>query len=237
MVDRMWRKLRKWLIWTSVIAASLFLVLLLLVRLFVNFDFERNPEQVAAFFADTPYQPEHAEFPFGDRTIHYVSTGERGRPLVIFVHGSPGSWDAFIDFMANPKLLERARLVAVDRPGYGGSGRHQPERSLLVQAAILKPIIEAESPDRPVILVGHSMGGPIIARAAMDFPELVGGLILVSPSIDPQLEKVRWFQYPADWMVFSWLVPPSLVTSNREVLPLKGELTEMLPLWRTIGSR
>jgi len=75
-----------------------------------------------------------------------------------------------------------------------------------------------------------------VARAAMDFPERVGGLILVAPSIDPELEKVRWFQYPADWQLLSWLVPPALRTSNREVLPLKGELQALLPLWAGISQ-
>jgi pimeloyl-ACP methyl ester carboxylesterase len=157
-----------------------------------------------------------------------------GKPLVVFVHGSPGSWDAFIGFMDDADLLARARLVSVDRPGFGRSGRHRPEPSLIHQAGMLEPILEADTSGRPAILIGHSMGGPIIARAAMDFPERVGGLIMVAPSIDPELEKIRWFQYPADWAVFSWFVPPSLVTSNREVMPLKGELEDMLPLWREI---
>jgi len=231
-----WRKIRKWLKWTfSLLFLGIFL-LLLLVRLFVDFDFEHSPEQVTAFFADKPYQPEHFEFTYRGRTLHYVSAGDPSLPLVVFVHGSPGSWDAFLEFMGNPRLLARARLVSIDRPGYGGSGRNLPEPSLVYQAAVIKTVLETDTGGRPAILVGHSLGAPIVARAAMDFPERVGGLILVAPSIDPELEKVRWFQYPADWQLLSWLVPPALRTSNREVLPLKGELQALLPLWAGISQ-
>ena len=40
---------------------------------------------------------------------------------LIFVHGAPGSWDAFKTYMTDKDLNSIARVVAYDRPGYGGS--------------------------------------------------------------------------------------------------------------------
>lgn len=50
--------------------------------------------------------------------------------------------------------------------------------------------------DRPAgktIIVGHSLGGPIAARLAADYPERVGGLIILAGSLDPDLEGLRWY--------------------------------------------
>ncbi|HEY5692223.1 MAG TPA: alpha/beta hydrolase [Cyclobacteriaceae bacterium] len=41
---------------------------------------------------------------------------------------------------------------------------------------------------RPIILIGHSLGGTVIARMTMDSPELVDGVVMVAPSIDPEIE-------------------------------------------------
>ena len=198
--------------------------------------FGMKPERADAIFARTPYNRREAVYTVGDRTMHYAESGDPNKRSVVFVHGSPGSWDAFIGFMVDPELLRRARVVSVDRPGYGGSGRGIPERSLERQAADLVPVLESHREPEPPILVGHSYGGPVIARLAIDRPDLVGGLVFVAASIDPSLEKTKWYQIPADWLLLSWMVPKDLVTCNREILALKGELTLMMPSWSSIRA-
>lgn len=155
-------------------------------------------------------------------------------PLVIFVHGSPGGWDAFAHYLADEELQQTCRMVSVDRLGYGGSNQGKPEMSLAKQAAILKPIIAEKRKNQEVILVGHSYGGPTIARFAMDFPDMVDGLVFLAPSIDPTQEKVKWYQKVGAWKAIRWLLPNWLDVCNREILPLEKELTEMLPLWKNI---
>lgn len=210
-----------------------FLIILMMLSISHCISFQMKPAEIELFFESHKLEPVYGSYRVGERDINYVSVGQQDKPLVLFVHGSPGGWSNFIDFLGNSQLLEKARLVAVDRPGFGGSGRGRPERSIQQQAADLKPIL-AENPSGRVILVGHSLGGPVIARMAMDFPDLVSGLVLVAPSIDPGLEKTKWFQIPADWQLLSWMVPTDLVTSNREILPLKGELEAMQELWSGI---
>lgn len=80
-------------------------------------------------------------------------------------------------------------------------------------------------------MVGHSLGGPLIARVAMDYPELVDGLIMVAPSIDPGLEPKEWFRAPLATPFFSWILPRSFRASNDELYQLKPELENMLTRW------
>jgi pimeloyl-ACP methyl ester carboxylesterase len=79
------------------------------------------------------------------------------------------------------------------------------------------------------IVVGHSLGGPIAARLALDRPALARGLALVAPSIDPELEGRRWFNVAGSWRVVQWFLPVDWTTSNREIWWLRRELELLAP--------
>ncbi|MFQ5447872.1 MAG: alpha/beta fold hydrolase [Saprospiraceae bacterium] len=175
--------------------------------------------------------------------VHYTHVGDDTLPLVVMVHGAPGSSSGMLNYLANKALTGVAQVVAVDRTGYGHSGFGKAELSLEKQAAAIRPIVEKYRASQPAsnnthspvaILAGHSFGGPVIARLAMDFPELVDGLVIVAGSIDPSLEPRDWWQVPLDWPVVRWLLPPAARVCNQEILPLPGELEKMLPLWEKI---
>ncbi len=218
--------------WLAVSAALLLTGAVLLARHVTSFGM--SPEAKAAFFARAEWPPCEGEVRAAGRRVHWVEAGDRGRPLVVFVHGSPGSWDNFAALLGDPLLLGRAALVALDRPGYGRSGRGLAEPSLILQAQAVAAVVRDLGHGRPAILVGYSLGGPIAARTAMDEPDLVAGLVLVAPSIDPDLERVHWFQKLARWSLIAPLVPTDFAICNRELLPLAAELRLMLPLWQTI---
>lgn len=172
------------------------------------------------------------------RSIRFVEvSGGPPKPLVLFVHGSPGEWAGWIEFLRDPDLEANAQLIAVDRPGFGGSGTGKAERSVEEQSRIIGSLLERAAPGQRVVLVGHSYGGPVVCRMAMDFPEKVTDLVVLAGSIDPTQEETHWYQYPADWWLFRWLVPTDLVTANQEIMPLKSSLNAMLPRWGEIRQR
>ncbi len=198
--------------------------------------FRMSKSEINQYFAQKPNKGTLHRYEVGKRSINYLEVGDSTLPLVVFVHGSPGSLSAFIDFMADTALLAKAQLVTVDRPGFGASNFGYAEPSLQKQAELLRPIIELHKHQRPIILVGHSLGGPLIARMAMDYPELIDELVMVAPSIDPELEPNEWFRGPLATPFLKWLLPRSIRASNDEIYKLKPELEDMLPLWPKIKA-
>jgi pimeloyl-ACP methyl ester carboxylesterase len=169
-------------------------------------------------------------------SMNYAEIGSDSLSVAFFVHGSPGSWSAFLDFMKDTSLLKKVKMVAVDRVGFGDSDFGDAEKSLAVQAELLKPIVaKYKKLGKKIILIGHSLGGPLIARMAMDYPELIDNLIIVAGSIAPELEpNEKWFRIPMEIIPIRFLVPASFRASNHEILYLKPELEKMLPLWKNI---
>ncbi len=217
-------------------------------------NFHMSREEARAGFPPE-HAPEFAEYSVDGRTMAYVSVGsqrtatakpaatgeaDRGapaasddeQPLIVFIHGSPGGWSAYIDYLQSPVLLRSARLVAVDRAGYGASNAGRPVPSLAAQARLLGPILENES--RPVLLVGHSYGGPVAVQLALDYPEKVGGMVLIAASVDPALEEWRWFNQAAEWALVRFILPAAWDVSNQELKPLRGDLEAILERWDSV---
>jgi pimeloyl-ACP methyl ester carboxylesterase len=103
-----------------------------------------------------------------------------GEPVVLLhgLSGSSGWWRRNV-----PSLSARREVVAVDLVGFGRTRRYPASLPLPLPfdeiAALLARWID-DSFDRPVHLVGHSMGGQIAAHLAAARPELVRSLTLVS---------------------------------------------------------
>ena len=216
----------------ALVSSILFIAIIALLH---SCTFRMSPSEIDEYFRNKKIHATQHVYTTGFREIHYVKAGDEEKPLVLFVHGSPGSLSAFIDFLADTVLLKNALLITTDRPGFGYSNFGNAEPSLQKQSEALKPIIENNKRGRPVILVGHSLGGPLISQMAMDYPGLINGLIIVAGSIDPDLEPHEtWFRAPLATPFLSWILPRSFRASNEEIYQLKPELERMLPHWKEI---
>jgi len=221
----MGKRARRW--WIGLAALTFALAL-------VASCFSFGPPDMAKAFEGRP-EPQRRSYALGGgREIVAHETGLERGPLVLFVHGSPGAWNDFAYLMADEALASRARIVSVDRLGWGGSAGSGLVPSMQEQAAALRSVLEAHPNDRPAIAVGHSLGGPVAARLAMDAPELVDALVLVAGSIDPELEIPTWYQRAGRTIVVRALLPDILRRADDEIRPLRAELDAMLPLWSTL---
>ena len=106
-------------------------------------------------------------------SIHYQVRGT-GAPALVFVHCwccDRSFWDAQVPYFA-----EKYRVVTVDLAGHGESPADR--EAWTIPAFGLDVVAVVEKLDlRQVVLIGHSMGGPVILEATRHIPERVIGLV------------------------------------------------------------
>lgn len=112
--------------------------------------------------------------------IRFDVTGQ-GEPSLVLVHGwafDRHLWDDEVG-----RLRARHRVVTLDLAGHGESGRDRASWTMAAFGEDVVAVIDAANAG-PVILVGHSMGGPVVLEAARRIPGRVKGIVLVDTLLD-----------------------------------------------------
>ena len=108
-------------------------------------------------------------------TIHYVSAGETGTPILL-VHGFPESWWAFHRLI--PLLASSHRVIAVDLRGFGDSSTAEGDYDSATAAEDLHQLIGTLGLG-PVHLTGQDISGGTVFRLAATHPEDVRSLTAI----------------------------------------------------------
>jgi pimeloyl-ACP methyl ester carboxylesterase len=98
-----------------------------------------------------------------------------GGPLIVAVHGITSQHQAWS--LVGPDLGRDHTFVAPDLRGRGGSRDLPPPYGIAVHAEDVAAVVRAFG--GPAVLIGHSMGGFVVAETARRHPELVSRLVLV----------------------------------------------------------
>jgi pimeloyl-ACP methyl ester carboxylesterase len=114
-------------------------------------------------------------------------------PDLLLLHGASGNLKD-LELSIGRRLAARRPVILVDRPGHGGSDR-LGGREMAAPAAQAKAVVEAL--DRlgvgQVVAVGHSWSGALATALALDHPDRVAGLALLSPATHPFPGGVGWY--------------------------------------------
>ncbi|PWC36601.1 acetoin dehydrogenase [Azospirillum sp. TSO35-2] len=124
--------------------------------------------------ADAGPQYHTAETPAG--TIRYAKRGENG-PTVLLVHGFGGDLDNWL--FTIDALAENATVYALDLPGHGQSTKRIADPSLAGLSKAVLDFLDTVGVERAHV-VGHSMGGAVAMRTALDAPGRVASLSLIA---------------------------------------------------------
>lgn len=110
--------------------------------------------------------------------FHTQRLGTAGPPIVL-VHGLMIGTLANWYFTAAPLLARRCRVFMYDLRGHGLSERADEGFDFRSMAADLAALAEHFVQEEQVTVVGHSYGGGIALRFALDYPDRVARLVIV----------------------------------------------------------
>ncbi len=120
------------------------------------------------------------QFVSDDIEIAYDDSGGTERDALVLLHGlgsARSTWDPII-----PALTNQCRVLAFDQRGHGKSSRASGTYTLEHYVPDAIAFCEAVT-TRPVVLVGHSLGGVVAGSVARTRPDLVRGLLLEDPPL------------------------------------------------------
>lgn len=106
-------------------------------------------------------------------------TGSPGRSQVLLIPGGASTVHGYFPQLGTA-LRARAQVIGVDVSGIGPASERRPLR-LPEYASELAHAVRAQA-DGPLIIAGHSLGGLIALRLAIDEPGLAAGLLLLDPT-------------------------------------------------------
>lgn len=143
----------------------------------------------------------------------FLPAGPQGRmPPVVFIHGA--SANLFDPMLSYRKALEgQADLLFVDRPGHGRSSRGGPQNAFPDGQADAIAVLMRKRGIHKAIIVSHSFGGAVAASFALRHPDMVIGLLFMSPAVYPWPGGVAWYydaaSTPVAGRLFSAIVVPT----------------------------
>ena len=159
-------------------------------------------------------------------SLHYLDYGDPGPNGLVFVlaHGLGGRWQHWTENI--PELAEHGRVIALDLPGFGRSG--PPPGGYSIEAfvdAIAELVRQLDLPR--VVVVGHSLGGPLAVRLAQRHPDMVDAVVLAAGTVQA-FAGVLGMQRAGSYLLRR---PATVVATAFEVL------TAGLPVPAFLGSQ
>lgn len=121
--------------------------------------------------------------------IHYEKYGQ-GTPALVFVHGwccDSSYWQKQVEHFA-----QHYTVVTIDLAGHGASGDNRSQWTMAAFGQDVVAVVEQLGLTQTV-LIGHSMGGPVIVEAARQMPTRVTGLVGADTLLNPDRKRTEEF--------------------------------------------
>ncbi len=173
--------------------------------------------------------------------LHYAVAGDPHKPALVIIHGTPGDWQQYARYLLDDNLRQHYRVVVIDRPGWGEStvASGAVVTSFKDQARIISALLiqlHQDSKGQPIVIMGHSLGASLAPQIALDYPELVQGLLLFAGALDPALSSPRWYNYAANTFPVNWILSDKLLQSNQEIFALQNNMDAIAERWQGLQT-
>ncbi|HEY3581472.1 MAG TPA: alpha/beta hydrolase [Pyrinomonadaceae bacterium] len=130
---------------------------------------------------------------FGQNKIHYQNYG-KGKDALVLVHCWTCNLEMWRDHI--PEFSKRARVIALDLPGHGMSDKPETTYSMDFFADAIDAVMKDAGVEHAV-LVGHSMGTPVVRQFYRKYPQKTLALVIVDGALRPFGTKEQAEQFSA----------------------------------------
>jgi len=159
---------------------------------------------------------------YGETKVHYQASG-KGEEALVFVHG----WTCDSNFWRGQAgAFPSARVVALDLPGHGQSDKPHVDYTMDYFARSVEAVMRDAGIKRAV-LVGHSMGTPVVRQFYRLYPEKTLGLVIVDGALRLMSPKEQMETFVARMRSDYGSVAPQMVDGMLTPIKdakLKGEI-------------
>ncbi len=206
--------------------------------------------QMDGLFAE---QERPAQFPRAGLTLAagirtaYLEAGPKDAPPVLLIHGLGATNGSMLPTIWD--LARDHRVIAPDLPGHGATEAVNDCYDAAFLGRWLAAFIDAVGADKPV-LIGNSLGGRTALEAGLEYPDKIGGLVLLCPAV--AFRKMRQFVPLVRKLNPQWASVPVPMTRKMAELELRSmfavperispaaydaAVDEFLRVWRRRSSR
>ncbi|WP_269790342.1 alpha/beta hydrolase [Stenotrophomonas sp. Iso1] len=175
-----WRRFWRWMKWLF-----LSLLALLILIIFVGVIYEQHGRR----HAKANYPPRGELVDVGGRRMHIDCRGT-GSPTVIFESGL-GTGGTIDWTLVHDKIAGFTRACAYDRAGIMWSDPKDTPQHAATVADDLHALLKGAGITDPLVLVGHSIGGPYTRTYVGRYGDQVAGLVMVDGSHPDQVARLE----------------------------------------------
>jgi pimeloyl-ACP methyl ester carboxylesterase len=134
--------------------------------------------------------------------VFWREAGDSENPVVIFLHGS---WDDSKQWAKIVEPLSKTfHCFAIDLLGFGNSLAIEPPSSIEMEVDFIHEFVTALKL-RPVYLIGHSLGAWIAVNYTLKYPDLVQGVVAISPEGLSLMYLQQYSQFTKWLLLRPWL--------------------------------
>jgi len=142
---------------------------------------------------------------------------------IVFVHGTPGSSEAFSYYINDKQLRSKSSMISVDRIGFG-KDKAPAEQKLAVHSQAVFHTAQNVLGRKKLICVGHSYGATLCLDMIARYAEHFEHAVLIAGAFNPNRKILRWYNHLAAAWPLRSLLSKFLMNSNKEMFGLKKEL-------------
>lgn len=149
--------------------------------------------QIGVLLIERRYPPKGRMIDVIGGRLHVVELGpeHESRVPIVVIHGASSNLEALRRPLGD-LLAQDRRVILIDRPGHGWSTRDRLSHSTpAMQAQMIDEALGKLGIDRAII-VGHSWAGALAAAFAINHPQRVAGLVMLSPVTHRWVGGVPW---------------------------------------------